>query len=58
MQILVISDIHSNYPALQAVAQKTAQIYQLNMCLTVEDSLVYAPFPNETLELSYCTSGH
>ncbi|MFH0783410.1 MAG: metallophosphoesterase family protein [Pseudomonadota bacterium] len=47
-RILLISDIHGNYPALEAIAGEldpTAFDYVVNC----GDSLVYAPFPNETL---------
>lgn len=49
MRILLISDIHANFPALQAVDQffhGTAFDYIINC----GDSVVYAPFPNETLQ--------
>ncbi len=47
-RILLISDIHGNYPALMAIAREldaTAFHYIVNC----GDCLVYAPFPNETL---------
>lgn len=47
-RILLISDIHGNSPALEAIAcelDATAFDYVINC----GDSLVYAPFPNETL---------
>ncbi|WP_310598897.1 YfcE family phosphodiesterase [Desulfobulbus sp.] len=49
MNILVISDIHGNYPALAAVAQAAAP-FHCSHILNCGDSLVYAPFPNETLD--------
>jgi len=49
MNILVISDIHGNYPALAAVSQAAAP-FDCAHILNCGDSLVYAPFPNETLD--------
>ncbi|MCL2790959.1 MAG: YfcE family phosphodiesterase [Desulfobulbus sp.] len=48
MNILVISDIHGNYPALAAVSQTVAPL-NCAYVLNCGDSLVYAPFPNETI---------
>ncbi len=48
MQILLLSDIHANYPALQAVDQFfSARAF--DFIINSGDSVVYAPFPNETL---------
>jgi len=49
MNILVISDIHGNYPALAAVGQAAAP-FNCAHILNCGDSLVYAPFPNEVLD--------
>ncbi|MGI6657383.1 MAG: metallophosphoesterase family protein [Desulfobulbus sp.] len=49
MRILLISDIHGNYPALQAVDEATRSL-DCSHILNCGDSLVYAPFPNETLD--------
>lgn len=49
MKILLISDIHGNYPALEAVSQEVEPLHCEHI-LNCGDSLVYAPFPNETLE--------
>jgi putative phosphoesterase len=48
INILVLSDIHGNYPALQAIgaAVRGLEIHYVCNC---GDSTVYAPFPNETL---------
>jgi putative phosphoesterase len=48
-KILLISDIHGNYPALEAVVQqcKNESFDQIFNC---GDSTVYATFPNETLK--------
>ena len=49
MRILLLSDIHGNFPALQAIEQHfhgTAFDYITNC----GDTLVYGPFPNETLD--------
>lgn len=48
IKILLISDIHGNYPALKAIDQQlNASSFQY--IINSGDSLVYAPFPNETL---------
>jgi putative phosphoesterase len=49
MRILLISDIHGNYPALQAVDEATRSL-DCSHIFNCGDSLVYAPFPNETLD--------
>ncbi|MDD2464895.1 MAG: metallophosphoesterase family protein, partial [Desulfobulbus sp.] len=49
MNILLISDIHGNYPALAAVSTAVAE-QECSHTLNCGDSLVYAPFPNETLD--------
>lgn len=48
MQILLISDIHANFPALQAV-ERFFYDRKFDFIINSGDSLVYAPFPNETL---------
>ena len=48
MHILLLSDIHSNYPALNAIASQF-ELGQFAHIVNCGDSLVYAPFPNETL---------
>jgi predicted phosphodiesterase len=47
-RILLISDIHGNYPALEAIA-KELDITTFDFIVNCGDSTVYAPFPNETL---------
>ena len=49
MKVLLISDIHGNYPALAAVSASVAQL-ECRHVLNCGDSLVYAPFPNQTLD--------
>src|SRR5512138_1736457 len=49
MKILLISDIHGNYPALEAVSREVESL-GCEHVLNCGDSLVYAPFPNETLD--------
>ncbi len=49
MKILLISDIHGNYPALEAVARHAGSS-SFDRIFNIGDSTVYAPFPNETLE--------
>lgn len=48
MKILLLSDIHGNYPALEAVSNFFQDTTFAAICNS-GDSLVYAPFPNETL---------
>lgn len=48
MRILLISDIHGNYPALQAI-DRQLDAASFDSIVNAGDSLVYAPFPNETL---------
>jgi putative phosphoesterase len=47
-RLLLISDIHGNYPALKAIARELAAT-PFDYVVNCGDSLVYAPFPNETL---------
>ena len=49
MNILIISDIHGNYPALAAVSRTVAPL-NCAYVLNCGDCLVYAPFPNETID--------
>jgi putative phosphoesterase len=48
MRLLIISDIHGNYPALNAVSKKLPP-ESFETIINSGDSLVYAPFPNETI---------
>lgn len=48
MKILLLSDIHGNFPALQAIAAEFKP-EGFDRIINCGDSLVYAPFPNETL---------
>lgn len=47
-RILLISDIHGNYPALMATHARFNGI-EFDAVINCGDSVVYAPFPNETL---------
>ncbi len=47
-KLLLLSDIHANFPALEAVVQFFSDVNFDAIC-NCGDSLVYAPFPNETL---------
>ena len=51
IKILLISDIHGNYPALQAVDQQL-DASGFDYIVNSGDSLVYAPFPNKTIGLA------
>ena len=48
LRILLISDIHGNYPALQAI-DRQLNATSFDYIVNSGDCLVYAPFPNETL---------
>ena len=48
MKILLISDIHGNFPALEAVSRHV-QPLACEQILNCGDTTVYAPFPNETI---------
>ncbi len=48
IKLLVISDIHGNFPALTAVQQKFKDIF-FDHIINCGDSTVYTPFANETL---------
>jgi len=49
VKILLISDIHGNYPALESVAAH-CKGQAFDLIFNCGDSTVYAPFPNETLD--------
>jgi putative phosphoesterase len=49
IKILIISDIHGNYPALQAVAGQV-DIARCDYIFNCGDSTVYAPFANQVLD--------
>lgn len=49
VKILVISDIHGNFPALAAIARQ-CEDQSFAMIINCGDTTVYATFPNETLE--------
>ncbi len=48
IRILLISDIHGNFPALQAIEHRFRGRF-FDYIMNCGDSLVYGPFPNETL---------
>ena len=49
MNILLLSDIHGNYPALKAVAGYV-DADRFDLIINCGDATVYAPFPNQVLE--------
>ena len=49
VRILLLADIHGNFPALQAIANKLNP-NDFQFIVNCGDSLVYAPFPNETIQ--------
>ncbi len=49
-KVLVISDIHSNYPAYQAVWSKAREVLgKINYSICLGDIIGYGPHPNEVL---------
>jgi putative phosphoesterase len=48
IRILLLADIHGNYPALKAI-DRQLNASTFDYVINAGDSLVYAPFPNETL---------
>ncbi len=48
MNVLVISDIHANFPALESIINSFEEHFDL--ILNGGDSTVYGPFPNETID--------
>ena len=53
MKILLLADIHGNFPALEAITEQLRQkgqpLDQFDQICNCGDSTVYAPFPNECL---------
>lgn len=49
MKILLVSDIHANFPALEAVHRRL-QSETFDLIVNAGDATVYATFPNETLD--------
>jgi predicted phosphodiesterase len=47
-RILVLADLHGNFPALEAI-DRAVDCATFDHIVNCGDSLVYAPFPNETL---------
>lgn len=48
-KILLISDIHGNFPALAAIDRELSAATNFNRIINAGDSLVYAPFANQTM---------
>ncbi len=48
-QILIIGDIHSNYPALEAIEHHVRN-YRFDGIINTGDITVYSTFPNETIK--------
>ena len=47
-RILLLADIHGNFPALEAI-DRALDAHSFDHILNCGDSLVYAPFPNQTM---------
>jgi predicted phosphodiesterase len=64
MRYLVVSDLHANFPAVEAVRKKSGKKgidYDASICLG--DLVGYYPFPNETISFvkdnyDYCIKGN
>jgi putative phosphoesterase len=48
-KILIVGDIHANYPALKAI-QSHVRAYRFDKIINTGDITVYSTFPNETIE--------
>lgn len=48
-KILVLGDIHANYPALKAI-QSYVRAYRFDRIINTGDFTVYSTFPNETIQ--------
>ena len=48
-RILIVGDIHANYPALKAI-QSHVRAYRFDKIINTGDITVYSTFPNETIE--------
>ena len=48
-KILIVGDIHANYPALKAI-QSHVRAYRFDRIINTGDITVYSTFPNETIE--------
>jgi putative phosphoesterase len=48
-KILVLGDIHANYPALKAI-QSYVRTYRFDRIINTGDFTVYSTFPNETIQ--------
>ncbi|HGY11807.1 MAG: metallophosphoesterase [Deltaproteobacteria bacterium] len=48
-RILIVGDIHANYPALKAI-QSHVQAYRFDRIINTGDTIVYNTFPNETIQ--------
>lgn len=53
MRILLISDLHANFVALEAISRCFPPA-DFDLVLNGGDSLVYGPFPNETIDWLRC----
>jgi len=49
-KILVLSDIHANYPALEAIENHVVNPDRFDRIVNAGDLTVYGTFPNETIE--------
>jgi putative phosphoesterase len=49
-KLLVLSDVHANYPALQAIENHVVNPDRFDRIINAGDLTVYSTFPNETIE--------
>ena len=52
MKLLIISDIHGNRAAFQAVLEKAAQIQDIAVCINLGDIIDYGMHSNEVIEMA------
>lgn len=51
MRYAMLSDVHANLPALQAVLGHIASVRDVDATYRLGDLVGYAPWPNETVQL-------
>ena len=49
-KLLVLSDVHANYPALKAIENHVVNPDRFDRIVNAGDLTVYSTFPNETIE--------
>lgn len=54
MSVLILSDIHGNLSALQAVLDKASQDHDITFCILLGDLIDYGMHSNEVIEMVQC----